>query len=454
MRRAQKGKEDLSMFRDSSVSFYDPGDTAADSVRDCARTMRMPTAARAPHPVLRASGRDLGVIPQAILPREVLENDGSRTDRNDAEKPQRNPNYSDSHWYKTGQGSDPHGDLQEQNRARRYKEQRAVERQHQVDAERQRRAEQEQQEAEQARMRRRRAAALQQLRDRRTLHARWGHAKVPSYKEMQQELAKEDAAKQAHVLKHAGLHGGVHAGRHDAHYEHVAVPARGTRGRGQTTYAYKHPFAADKLGMQNLVMAEFSQDEDKMKATTAAIFGNKPDKSKWSHGGLLLSDVNQAPPRTLHEAMKERRERMRAQAKQQELSAEAQMRRHEAKHAREPRPREHRAPAKPHLRCTIEMLEHGKCSTKPHVGTHGDIPQSAAASHATSHATAAATASTTAAASRGERTQAHAQGHGTSSARGGHKGSHKAHAHPQTVVQVPTAGTVMTGWAKDVGSWF
>jgi len=28
----QKGKEDLSMFRDSSVSFYDPGDTAADSV--------------------------------------------------------------------------------------------------------------------------------------------------------------------------------------------------------------------------------------------------------------------------------------------------------------------------------------------------------------------------------------------------------------------------------------
>jgi hypothetical protein len=29
----QKGKEDLSMFRDSSVSFYDPGDTAADSVR-------------------------------------------------------------------------------------------------------------------------------------------------------------------------------------------------------------------------------------------------------------------------------------------------------------------------------------------------------------------------------------------------------------------------------------
>ena len=29
---AQKGKEDLSMFRDSSVSFYDPGDTAADSV--------------------------------------------------------------------------------------------------------------------------------------------------------------------------------------------------------------------------------------------------------------------------------------------------------------------------------------------------------------------------------------------------------------------------------------
>ena len=91
--------------------------------------------------------------------------------------------------------------------------------------------------------------------------------------------------------------------------------------------------------MQNLVMAEFSQDEHKMKATTNAIFGAKSDKSKWSHGGLLLSDVNQAPPRTLHQAMQERRAHMRAQAKHQELSAEAQMRRHEAKHAEHPLPR-------------------------------------------------------------------------------------------------------------------
>ena len=29
---SQKGKEDLSMFANSAVSFYDPGDTAPDSV--------------------------------------------------------------------------------------------------------------------------------------------------------------------------------------------------------------------------------------------------------------------------------------------------------------------------------------------------------------------------------------------------------------------------------------
>ena len=133
---------------------------------------------------------------QDILPREVLEDDGSRSDRHDAEKPQSNPNYSDSHWYKTGQGSDPHGDLQEQNRARRYKEERAIQHQNQVDEERERRR-------EQAIMRRRRAAAVQQLRERQqaraavakhTLHARWAHTAVPSYEEMQQQIAKEDAA--------------------------------------------------------------------------------------------------------------------------------------------------------------------------------------------------------------------------------------------------------------------
>jgi hypothetical protein len=392
---------------------------------------------------------------QDILPREVLEDDGSRTDYKDAEKPQSKPNYADSHWYKTGQGSDPHGDLQEQNRARRHQERRAVEHQDKVDAERQRRAEEEQHRQQEQARSRRRAAAMQQLQDRHSLHSRWGHAAVPSYKEMQQELAKEDAAKQARVLKHSGLGRGAHAAGHDTHDAHdvrASVPVRGKRGRwmGQHSNAYKHPFAADKLGMQNLVMAEFSQDEDKMKATTEAIFGNKPDKNKWSHGGLLLSDVNQAPPRTLHEAMKERRERLRAEAKQQELSAEAQMRRREAKHAQEPRswPREQRAPSRPKLLCTIEMLEHGECSTKPHVGTHGDIVQGVNSG----------ALSQTAVVSRGARTQAHTKSESTAPApapaTAARKGPHKSRAHPQAVVSVPTAGTVMTGWAKDVGSWF
>ena len=36
------------------------------------------------------------------------------------------------------------------------------------------------------------------------------------------------------------------------------------------------------------------QDENRIQATTQAIFGKSKDESKWSHGGLLLSDVNQA----------------------------------------------------------------------------------------------------------------------------------------------------------------
>jgi len=399
----QKGKEDLSMFRDSSVSFYDPGDTAADS---------------------------------DILPREVLEDDGSRSDRADAAKPERKPNYGDAHWYKTGEGSDPHGDLQEKNRARHDKEVQKIHHQDEVDQERQRQAVR-----QQARTRRRRAAAVQQLRERRRSESQsaapkpgWGRTSAPSYKEMQQQLAKEDSSRRAQILKHSGLNS---HGRRPATYQtRGATKAPG----GKVGFAYKHPFEADKLGMQNLVMAEFSQDEHKMKATTNAIFGAKSDKSKWSHGGLLLSDVNQAPPRTLHQAMQERRAHMRAQAKHQELSAEAQMRRHEAKHAEHPlpRPRYHKV----QLRCSIEMLEHGQCSSKPHVGTHGDIPKTAAQPSA-------------------RRTRLPARGRDTVDTSSGSSKSaaapqdHLAKAtHPQFVVSVPTAGTVMSGWASDVGSWF
>jgi len=273
----------------------------------------------------------------------VLENDGSRSDRADANKPQRNPNYGDAHWYKTGEGSDPHGDLQEKNRARHEKEAQKIRHQDTVDHEHQRHAAQN----EKARMSRHRAAAVQQLRERRRNQQSGApmvsgdSASAPSYKQMQQQLAREDSERRAQIMKHSGLNshgkGGMKATNERQGAGRAPVGERGGS-------AYKHPFAADKLGMQNLVMAEFSQDENKMKATTSAIFGTRSDKSKWSHGGLLLSDVNQAPPRTLHQAMQERRERMRAQAKHQELSAEAQMRRHESKHAQAPitRPRYHK----------------------------------------------------------------------------------------------------------------
>ena len=152
---------------------------------------------------------------QDILPREVLEDDGSREDRHDANKAQRDPNYSDAHWYKTGEGSDPHGDLQELNRARHQKEMRKIRHQDEVDAEH----EHAQEARREAALRARRAAAMQELQERRKAstaalaHPRWRHTSAPSYKEMQQQLAREDKAKQAAILKHAGLHsrGGTHA---------------------------------------------------------------------------------------------------------------------------------------------------------------------------------------------------------------------------------------------------
>lgn len=318
---------------------------------------------------------------QDILPREVLEDDGSRSDRHDANRRQVNPNYSNAHWYKTGEGSDPHGDLQEKNRARRDHEEHEMQQQREVDEQREHEAEAARRQQSQLRVRR--AAAMQELREHRTgrksnAPARhWGtRSSAPSsYAEMQKELKTEDAQRRAQILKNSGLaqKGGADARPH-AHYQ--GATQTNVKSRvfpGKVTYAYKHPFAADKLGMQNLVMAEFSQDENRMQATTSAIFGNKSDKSKWSHGGLLLSDVNQAPPRTLHEAMQARRARMRAQAKHQELAEEAQLRRREAKHALTPRRVAPRLP-RPHVRCSIEMLEHGECSVKPHVGTHGDLP--------------------------------------------------------------------------------
>ena len=46
----------------------------------------------------------------------MLEDDGSRIDREDAQRKSASPNYGNAHWYKTGQSADFHGDLQEENR--------------------------------------------------------------------------------------------------------------------------------------------------------------------------------------------------------------------------------------------------------------------------------------------------------------------------------------------------
>ena len=293
----QRRAEDLSMFRDSSVSFFDPGDTAADS---------------------------------DILPREVLDNDGSLSDRADAERRSSPTNYADAHWYKAGQGSDPHGDLQDKNRVHRQRQRREVHLQEEVHEKREREAEirrlalqrekqrQEQHEHQQVQMQmrlRRADAARERRRDRRELtrrryaaaHAHFLHAPAahpPSYQQMREQLRKEDAMKQAQIMKNAGVSGGKADVRPvTAATRYRAMKGASVNAKLPTTYAYKHPFAADKLGMQNLVMAEFSQDEHRMKATTAAIFGDDKENSKWRHGGLLLSDVNEAPPRTLHQAM-------------------------------------------------------------------------------------------------------------------------------------------------------
>ena len=63
-------------------------------------------------------------------------------------------------------------------------------------------------------------------------------------------------------MKHSGLHSshsqGGSRGVRSKKYQQGGGSAAGAGG-AKAGFAYKHPFAADKLGMQNLVMAEFSQ---------------------------------------------------------------------------------------------------------------------------------------------------------------------------------------------------
>eukprot|EP00960_Hanusia_phi_P011207 327781-Hanusia_phi.AAC.4 len=137
---SSKGKEDLSMFANSAVSFYDPGDTAPDS---------------------------------DILPREVLEDDGSRIDREDAQRKSASPNYGNAHWYKAGQSADFHGDLQEENRNLERRE-RQEEREQRVQAERREKAADRRREHRDYEERKRSAHKRVEriLRDRRTREAR------------------------------------------------------------------------------------------------------------------------------------------------------------------------------------------------------------------------------------------------------------------------------------------
>lgn len=351
-----KAKEDLSIFADSSVSFYEPGDTAADS---------------------------------DILPRAVLADDGSSTDAAESTQLHEAPNYADSHWYKAGQSQDVHGDLQEENRARENTErvkmvhqQQLHEREHEmwVKKEQQRAIE-----AEQAQLRQRRRAAVQELHDRRMERAHEeqqrgmrGRSAMPlSYKAMQNHMHAKDAAIHKKILR--------------------------------DSYAYQHPFASGKKGMQNLVMAEFKQDEHKMQATTEAIFGRKTAHThQWRHGGLLLSDASH--PDTLHDAMKRQRahRKLEDRARQQLLAQEhpgAAGAQEEAKKA-----------FKPHVvsvGCTIEQLENGGCSH------HMKQPQAKQASLK------------------------------SAAKPKGSKGADVV-----TPSAAPTAGTVISGWAHSVGGWF
>ncbi|KAJ1477525.1 hypothetical protein T484DRAFT_1821003 [Baffinella frigidus] len=111
------------------------------------------------------------------------------------------------------------------------------------------------------------------------------------------------------------------------------------RNRGQTSFAYRHPFAAGHKGMQHLVMAEFSQgmqhlvmpecsqDEESMKDTTDAIFGGK-HKRRHKRSAQLSA----------------------AQTRVQKRLAETEARRGEL------------AQQNAALHCSIEMLENGGCS--------------------------------------------------------------------------------------------
>lgn len=142
---------------------------------------------------------------------------------------------------------------------------------------------------------------------------------------------------------------------------------------------------------------------------------------------------------------------MRAEAKHQELSAEAQVRRHEARHAEDMLL--HSASLKSHAEhsarrhhrvapCTIEMLEHGGCSRKPHVGSHGDAlpaPAEAGPRHGRR--------------GRDGRAGGSSRRETVSAPKESSKPASTA-AHAKGVVSVPTAGTVMRGWLNDLSGLF
>ncbi|EKX48719.1 hypothetical protein GUITHDRAFT_151671 [Guillardia theta CCMP2712] len=354
-----KGKEDLSMFANSAVSFYDPGDTAPDS---------------------------------DILPREVLEDDGSRIDREDAQRKSASPNYGNAHWYKAGQSADFHGDLQEENRNLERREKNAEHKQR-VQAER-----------------REKAA------DRRREHRDYEERKRSAHRRVERIL-RERRTDEAHERYESQRH------RASSRQERIREEREREAKNQKTSFAYRHPFAADKKGLGNLVKAEFQQDEQRMKATTNAIFGDLKANHQWSHGGLLITDVNQAPPRTLHEAMEARHAREYARRdyasheKSKELSEEARF-----VHPRQERGRDRRRRTR--APCTIEMLENGGCSDSHQVKEH-----------------------------EARRRFATKKDHKIQLKLSKHE-DHQIRNQVVAPNAAPTAGSVISGWVNDVGSLF
>ena len=217
---------------------------------------------------------------QDILPRAVLADDGSATDRASARaKPVKN-DYTDPHWYEDGQSADVNGDLKAEDeridrgeKASHSEMQAAAERARVAHRARREAAEKENRAVKSEQRHERMEEAAEQRRD---AEAR---ARVRRHeREVREAHRASRAAREAHPppapLTLKQLHEELRSQNHEERLKQEGKDA----GHARTSYAYRHPFAAGQKGMQHLVMAEFSQDEQRMKDTTDAIFGNSHER--------------------------------------------------------------------------------------------------------------------------------------------------------------------------------